>query len=200
MRGFSRLFTSATILALVSFVAVRNYKSFGLGWAISLVLLAFAATAATEQAREMLRKPYVVGDFMYSNGIRKSEVEKFNTEGYLTHSNWAKEEVKNFYGDSDAAILKKGELMFRAQCGSCHTQDGYRAMSGFLKGRDEKSIQNIIQTLHEYKEDSPYRKYMPPLVGNEAEIKALVVYLRIMTNPVKETTVQQKMETTKKAD
>lgn len=186
--------TSATILALVYFVAVRNSKSFGLGWAISLVLLAFAATAATEQAREMLRKPYVVGDFMYSNGIRKTEVEKFNTEGYLTHSNWAKEEIKNFYGDSDAAVLKKGELMFRAQCGACHTQNGYRAMSGFLKGRDEKSIENIVQTLHEYKEDSPYRKYMPPLVGNQEEIKALVLYLRTMTNPVKETTVQQKPE------
>lgn len=171
--------TSATILALVYFVAVRNYKSFGLGWAISLVVLAFAATAATEQAREMLRKPYVVGDFMYSNGIRKTEIEKFNTEGYLTHTTW----LNNSTGSASSAeteTLKKGEMMFRAQCGACHTQDGYRAMKGFLKGRDEKSIENILITLHENKEDSPYRKYMPPLVGNDDEIKALVKYLRTM--------------------
>lgn len=173
--------TSATILALVYFVAVRNAKSFGLGWAISLVLLAFAATAATEQAREMLRKPYVVGGFMYSNGIRKNEIEKFNAEGYLKNSIWLASETKNFYGEAEAEALQKGELMFRAQCGACHTPDGYRSMKAFLKGRDEKSIENIIQTLHEYKEDSPYRKYMPPLVGNDDEIRALVKYLRAMS-------------------
>ncbi|HVE58444.1 MAG TPA: cytochrome ubiquinol oxidase subunit I [Pyrinomonadaceae bacterium] len=183
--------TSATILALVYFVAVRNSKSFGLGWAISLVLLAFAATAATEQAREMLRKPYVVGNFMYSNGVRKSEVEKFNAEGYLTHSPWAQTEVKNFYGDAETALVKKGELMFRGQCGACHTETGYRAMKELLKGRDERSIENILTTLHDYKEDSPYRKYMPPLVGNPDEIAALVKYLRTLTVPSHETALQQ---------
>ena len=173
--------TSATVLALVYFVAVRNSKSFGLGWAISLVLLAFAATAATEQAREMLRKPYVVGNFMYSNGVRRSEVEKFNAEGYLTHSVWARDEVKNFYGDGEKAIVKRGELMFRGQCGACHTETGYRAMKELLKGRDEKSIETIVATLHDYKEDSPYRRYMPPLVGKPDEIAALVKYLSTLT-------------------
>jgi cytochrome bd-type quinol oxidase subunit 1 len=173
--------TSATIIALVYFVAVRNSKSFGLGWAISLVLLAFAATASTEQAREMLRKPYVIGDFMYSNGVRKSEVEKFNAEGYLTRSSWALNSVKGFYSDTEtieAADLKKGELMFRGQCGACHTEKGYRAMNNLLKDRDEKAIGNILQMLHENKDDSPYRKYMPPLVGKDDEIKALAAYLK----------------------
>jgi cytochrome bd ubiquinol oxidase subunit I len=182
--------TSATVLALVYFVAVRNSKSFGLGWAISLVLLAFAATAATEQAREMLRKPFVVGNFMYSNGVRRSEVEKFNTEGYLTQSIWAPSEVKNFYGDGERETVKRGELMFRGQCGACHTEAGYRAMKTLLKGRDEKSIENIVATLHDYKEDSPYRKYMPPLVGKPEEIAALVKYLRTLTVPSHEKTLQ----------
>lgn len=180
--------TSATIVALVYFVAVRNSKSFGLGWAISLVLLAFAATGATEQAREMLRKPFVVGQFMYSNGIRRNEVEKYNTEGYLTHSPWLADKTKGFYGDSQSETLKKGELMFRGQCGACHTEGGYRAMKELLKGRDEKSIENIVMTLHEYAADSPYRKYMPPLVGKDDEIKALVAYLRTLTAPAHEAT------------
>jgi cytochrome bd ubiquinol oxidase subunit I len=185
--------TSATIIALVYFVAVRNSKSFGLGWAISLVLLAFAATAATEQAREMLRKPYVVGNFMYSNGVRRSEVEKYNAEGYLTHSPWLADKAKGFYGDSATETVKKGELMFRGQCGACHTETGYRAMRELLKGRDEKSIENIVLTLHEYAEDSPYRKYMPPLVGREDEIKALVAYLRTLNAAAHETNQQPKL-------
>lgn len=182
--------TSATILALVYFVAVRNSKSFGLGWALSLVFLALAATAATEQAREMLRKPFVIGNFMYSNGVRRSEVEKFNTEGYLTHSIWARDELKNFYGDAQAQTLKKGELMFRGQCGACHTESGYRAIRELLKGRDEKSIENIVATLHQNKEDSPYRKYMPPLVGRDDEMAALVKYLGTLVVPAHNPTLQ----------
>lgn len=191
--------TSATILALVYFVAVRNSKSFSLGWAISILLLAFAATASTEQAREMLRKPYVVGEFMYSNGIRKSEIEKFNTQGYLTHSVWLSKQSKSFYGENnlpEEETLKKGKLMFLAQCGACHTENGYRSMANLLKGRDEKSIANILQMLHEYKEDSPYRKYMPPLVGTDDEIKALVLYLRKMSISTKETSSQKVSNTT----
>jgi cytochrome d ubiquinol oxidase subunit I len=178
--------TSATIVALVYFVAVRNSMSFSLGWAISLVLLAFAATAATEQAREMLRKPYVVGDFMYSNGVRKNEVEKFNREGYLAHSPWVQKDARAFFNPPEptqAELINKGELMFRGQCGSCHSTHGYRAMTGFLKGRDEASIANTLKMLHEYKEDSIYRKYMPPLVGSDDEIQALAAYLRTLSGP-----------------
>lgn len=178
---------SATIAVLAYFVAYRNPRTFKLGWAASVLFLALAATAATEQAREMLRKPYVIGSFMYSNGIRRSEVEKFNTEGYLVHSMWSPQEEKTspfkpVGGISDEAkTVKKGELMFLGQCAACHTREGYRAMEGLLKGRDEKSIRNIIQTLHEYKEDSPYRAFMPPLVGKDDEIEALVQYLRTLT-------------------
>ncbi|MBS1796729.1 MAG: cytochrome ubiquinol oxidase subunit I [Acidobacteria bacterium] len=177
---------SATIAALAYFVAYRNPRTFKTGWALSVLFLAFAATAATEQAREMLRKPFVIGQFMYSNGIRKSEVEKFNREGYLTHTMWLSPETPDSpyrkvggLPEADRTLLK-GELMFRGQCASCHTRDGYRALGSLLRDRDEKSIRNIVQTLHEYKEDSPYRAFMPPLVGKEDEIEALVQYLRTL--------------------
>ena len=78
----------------------------------------------------------------------------------------------------EATNIKKGEMMFRGQCGACHSENGYRAMSNLLKDRDEKSISNILQMLHENKDDSPYRRYMPPLVGKDDEIKALAAYLK----------------------
>lgn len=178
---------SATIAILAYFVAYRNPRTFKTGWALSVMFLAFAATAATEQAREMLRKPFVIGQFMYSNGIRKSEVDKFNKEGYLTNTMWLKKEDANSPyqkiggASEETKIVQRGEMMFRGQCAACHTRDGYRSMSNLLKDRDEKSIKNLLQTLHENKEDSPYRAFMPPLVGKEDEIEALAQYLKTLT-------------------
>jgi hypothetical protein len=40
------------------------------------------ATGAGEYGREMLRKPYIIGSWMYSNGVRVPNVQRFNSEGY----------------------------------------------------------------------------------------------------------------------
>jgi len=199
---------SATILAVAYLVAYRQPRDFRFGYACSILFLALAATGASEYAREMLRKPYVVGDHMYSNAIRKtqiqigqqrmSEVDKFNRDGYLANTIWATSDELEAWAAADAIersaddlppessepapqttpdVLARGQLMFRGQCIACHTVDGYRSMRGFLQQRDDASIRNMLSMLHEYPEDSPYRAFMPPLVGTEAEIEALAVYL-----------------------
>ncbi|MCA9424817.1 MAG: cytochrome ubiquinol oxidase subunit I [Candidatus Omnitrophica bacterium] len=201
--------TSATILCIAYFVAYRNPREFGFGYAVCLLVLGLAATGSTEKAREMLRKPYVVGEHMYSNGIRKTpvgephitEVEKFNSEGYLTQSLWATEEERVAWAEFDHAwnggvqlasetlgpqvapeTLRRGELMFQGQCLACHTRDAYRSMKNFLRDRDLTSIRNMLGMLHDYKEDSPYRAFMPPLVGTETEREALALYLNEMAH------------------
>lgn len=68
------IMTSATIVAIVYFLAWRSPADFSLGHAAGVLLLALAATGATEFGREMLRKPYVVGDHLYSKGVRKYDV------------------------------------------------------------------------------------------------------------------------------
>jgi hypothetical protein len=59
-------------------------------------------------------------------------------------------------------------------------------MTRLLAGRDEKAIGNILQMLHEAKDDSPYRKYMPPLAASPEEIDALKVYLGSLVGAPKE--------------
>lgn len=162
---------SATILAVIYFIAWRNPRDFHLGHAGAVLFLALAATGATEHAREMIRKPYTVGGYLFSNGVRKSDVAKMNALGYTAASPWN-------HGSMD-----KGELMFRGQCMNCHTVDGYRAMRKLMHGRDRKSIANIVAMLHEYPETSPYRNFMPPLVGTPDEVDALVGYLDRLVNP-----------------
>jgi cytochrome bd-type quinol oxidase subunit 1 len=162
---------SASILAVVYFLGWRNPLDFGPGHAGAVLFLALAATGATEHAREMIRKPYTVGQFMYSNGVRRLDVAKFNGSGFTTASMWT-------HGEMD-----QGELMFRGQCMNCHTVDGYRSLRRLLHGRDRKSIENLVTMLHEAGPTSPYRFYMPPVVGTSEEIASLVGYLDRMENP-----------------
>jgi cytochrome bd-type quinol oxidase subunit 1 len=165
--------TTATVAGVVYFLAYLNPKEFRFGYALSILGLGLIVMGSTETAREMLRKPYVIGGFMYSNGIRKSQVEGFNQNGFLTRSPWAPMTVMGGLPDP----LKVGQRMFLGQCLPCHTLNGYRGMIGLLGSRDEKAIGNILQMLREFKPDSPYVKYMPQLSGSPEEIKALQAYL-----------------------
>lgn len=161
---------SATILAVIYLLAWRNPRDFGLGHACAILFLALAATGATEHAREMIRKPYTIGQYLYSNGVRRPAVAKYNSAGFLASAVWT---------DSG---MSEGELMFRGECMNCHTVDGYRSMRKLLQGRDRHSIDNLLQMLHDQPKDSPYRTYMPPLVGTPAEIESLAGFLNYLEN------------------
>lgn len=96
-------------------------------------------------------------------------IGELNRTGYLSSTTWIRR-------DADPQ-WSRGEAMFRGQCGACHTIDGYRSLRVLLAGRNRASIQNFLSMLHEYKPDSPYRKFMPPLTGTQEEIQSLGVFL-----------------------
>lgn len=54
-------------------------------------------------------------------------------------------------------------------------------MTRLLQGRDEANIVKLLAMLHDMPEDSPYRKYMPPLVGKPDEVSALAKYLATLS-------------------
>jgi cytochrome bd-type quinol oxidase subunit 1 len=169
--------TSATIIGVAYFLAYRNPVDFNLSHAIAVLLLALIATGAGEYSREMLRKPYVIGHWMYSNGVRLPDVARINQEGYLAHSNWV--------WNGSASSYSRGEAIFRGECGSCHTLNGYRPLAQLLTGRDRANIGNFIVMLHENKSDSPYRRFMPPMVGSRQDVDDLTDYLNAQVNPPK---------------
>lgn len=168
------LLTSATIAGVAYFLAYRSPLEFSLGSAVAIVLLALIATGAGEYSREMLRKPYVIGHWMYSNGNRLPAIARINQEGYLKHSLWT-------WGNG-ATSYSRGEAIFRGECGSCHTMDGYRPVRTLLAGRDRANIHNFVQMLHDYKPDSPYRKFMPPMAGTAQDVDDLTDYLNAKIN------------------
>ena len=187
------IITSATIVGVAYFLAYRDPRNFNLSHAIAVMLLALIATASGEYAREMLRKPYVIGGWMYSNGVRVPYVSRINQEGYLAHSMWV-------WGDNNCIFAylqspedknvptctssySRGEAIFRGECGSCHTLAGYRPLKYLLAGRDRANITNFITMLHDYKPDSPYHRYMPPMVGTKQDIDDLADFLNAQVNP-----------------
>lgn len=185
----------ASIIAfiLVYLLAWKQPKSISTGQALIILLSAFAIIASFEHIREMARKPFVIGGYMYANGTRVSEIENFNKNGYLTDSIWATDQEKDRWKSIDNTIpgkiesdsasfdsqlfLKRGELMFRGQCMACHTLDGYRSIRKMLRGRDKSSIHSMMKILFENKEASIYKAFMPPLAGTKGEILSLVEYL-----------------------
>ena len=166
--------TSATIIFVAYFLAYRTPREFNLSHALAVLLLALVATASGEYSREMLRKPYVIGRHMYSNGVRVSYVARINEQGYLKNSAWV--------WNGSPSSYSRGEAIFRGECGSCHTLSGYRPMRSLLAGRDRTNIGNFINMLHDYKADSPYRRFMPPMVGNTQDIADLTDYLNAQVN------------------
>jgi len=168
--------TSATIIGVAYFLAYRNPKDFNLAHAMAVLLLAVMATGAGEYSREMLRKPYVIGRWMYSNGVRVPYVSRINQEGYLAHSEWVWNGANTSYS--------RGEAIFRGECGSCHTLHGYRPLADLLAGRDRGNIRNFVMMLHENKADSPYRKFMPPMTGTQQDVDDLTDFVNAQVNPV----------------
>lgn len=167
------LVSSISLVIASWLLAVRAPEELRLPQAVVLVVLALGMVGSFEYSREMLRKPYVIAGHMYSNGVRKSEVEKFNTNGYLARTVW---------GSNDAiGSVARGHMMFRGQCMPCHTLDGYRPIRSLLAARDRNGIENFLKVLREHKPDSPYYAFKPPLVGTDAEISALGDYLDTLT-------------------
>jgi cytochrome bd-type quinol oxidase subunit 1 len=173
--------TSATIVGLAYYLAYRNPVDFNLSHALAVLLLALMATGAGEYSREMLRKPYVIGRWMYSNGVRVPYVARFNQEGYLARSNWVWGSTGT--GGNSSSTYSRGEAIFRGECGSCHTLNGYRPLAQLLGGRDRANIGSFISMLHDYKADSPYHKFMPPMVGTKQDVNDLTEFLNAQVNP-----------------
>lgn len=141
--------------------------------AIAVFFSSMGFIAEFEMVRESVRKPYIIYDYMYANGVLAKDAEKYNKEGFLAHSTFSK--VKEVTEENK---YQAGEDLYKSQCLACHTVDGWREKRAFatrIEGWTEESIDTYIDTLHET------RPFMPPFVGTDDEQKALAHYLQEIT-------------------
>lgn len=156
------------LVFLFSFTGTFKFaRQFSQPLAILIVVLAFLTTGLTEWVREAIRKPYVIYGYMFSNAIRTEDVPILQKKGILVNTKWTT--VPHVTHDNWRDAAKE---IFRFQCSSCHTLDGYNALRPLIHGWDENMIDQALQRLHVLRGG-----VMPPFIGNEAERKALARWL-----------------------
>jgi len=127
-----------------------------------------------ERAREFMRKPWVIGEYMYSNGVHKDELAFLQSEGLLKHATYAKHREV-----TEANKVECGKDVFMLACSRCHSTTGlngviekFTAMYGADKAWDSNGMVLFIQGMHQT------RTFMPPFPGNDKEAAALVAFIQ----------------------
>ncbi len=182
---FTSLFLSALIFAFSYLGAFRLPRLFSQPFALLIMVLAFMTTGMTEWVREAIRKPYVIHGYMYSNAVRPEEVPALRQKGVLVSAKWTT--VPKATPDN---WQKAGAELFRLQCASCHTIEGYNGIRPLLFGWDEQMIDQALRRLHQL------RGFMPPFAGTPEERQALAKWLAVIAKgegwkPEEETIAQR---------
>jgi mono/diheme cytochrome c family protein len=119
--------TAALALGLVILIAAPRLAR--AATALIMAVAAFAFFGGYERLREGIRKPFLIHSHLFSNGLLVSDIQSVNAEGVLARSGWAAR------GADDS--LTMGRQIFRTQCASCHTLDGYQSIRRLLPIYDD---------------------------------------------------------------
>ncbi len=133
-----------------------------------------------EKLRESMRKPYVAGQYIYSNQIIsrdvpgkgiKSELPIIAEKGLLVLNPFV---PKNLKVITDENKLQAGELLAKMSCSNCHSLEKtgvFRPMKDRLTGMDKEGIKGILYAIGD-----GGMSYMPTLKLPEAEYDAIAEY------------------------
>ncbi len=137
-------------------------------------------TGHFERVREFVRKPYVIGQYMYANGLRADDYPLLKRDGVIAHSTYTyplSDAEKAGLAGPDQEQVQRGKDVFMITCSRCHTGGGVNSVVTqferlFGPGAwDRKLLADYTTTMHDL------RTYMPPFPGTQDELLALSDYL-----------------------
>ncbi len=136
-----------------------------------VMLSALFAIGGSEWVREDLRKPFVIGSYMYVNGLQTTDIAGTPV---LQRAKWivagpAWGNGASLSVEQEAAM---GQAVFHLECAQCHTIDGYLGIRKLVRGQSSATIEGVIPRLAVWK-----HRRMPPFSGSPDEKRALAVYL-----------------------
>jgi mono/diheme cytochrome c family protein len=157
---------TATILLVFALFLFRR-ASFGRIATGAVMLAGLLSIGGAEWVREDLRKPFVIGQYMYVNGMRVDD-----RRGVLANAHFAR--VRTFDASTASIDVEAGvgKEVFRLTCSQCHTTDGYLAVRPLVRGRSAASMEGMLDQLATWR-----HRRMPPFAGNRDERRALAIYL-----------------------
>ncbi len=132
--------------------------------AVALFVMAQFGIMGAEFFRELARKPYVVYGTLYSNSLWKERADDPArlARPYLEEARWAP--------PVRALSPEHGEWIWRLQCSSCHTWNGYRSLRERTDDWTPEFGMRWFETMHE-------SGVMPPFQGSTADRAALAAWI-----------------------
>jgi mono/diheme cytochrome c family protein len=157
---------SVFIVLLTYFGPFRRPEQASVVLVAVIAFLGLGVTGVTEWVREAVRKPYIIYGYMYSNAIRVEDEAWVRKQGLLASAKWVTQRDV-----SDPDWRRTGYEIFRTQCRSCHTVDGYNGIRLMVKGWREDFVDYQLTHLNELK------GFMPPFLGTPDERRVLARWL-----------------------
>lgn len=141
------------------------------------VFILWGTLGMFERVREFVRKPYVIGGYMYSNSYRVEDYPLLKSDGLLKHATFIS--TKEVTEDN---LVEAGKNVFMLSCSRCHTANGVNAIKDKFRNMygtidqpwNPDAMKGYIKGMHNA------RYYMPPFPGNDKELDALVTYIKVL--------------------
>lgn len=146
-----------------------------------IAVILIAGLWSGEKLRESMRKPYVAGQYIYSNQLIsrdvpgkniKSELPIVAEKGLLQVNPFVPEHLKSI---TDENRLEAGELLAKLACSNCHSLEPtgvFRPLKDKLVEMDKESVMAILYAIGE-----GAFSYMPTLKLPDTEYDAMAEYL-----------------------
>jgi mono/diheme cytochrome c family protein len=198
LAGVAIVTLGAAVLAAPARLATRPMAG-------ALLALGLGAIGGSEWVREDLRKPYVIGRFMFVSGVRlppqpsrwlgrgmghdPHSIAELSRIGLLASSSWI---PRSGPAGVEPSSAEAGQRLFHLACTACHTVDGHLAIRPLVAGRIAGALEGLIARLAE-PVDSAGRpaswsdpglhlrtwrgRQMPPFAGTADERRGLAAYL-----------------------
>lgn len=167
---------AASLSIVLAGFALLKPKKINFAYVIVPCLFVFGFLGIFERVREFIRKPYVIGNYMYSNLLREEDYPLYKRDGILKYATYT-----SVTEITEENKVQAGRDIFMNLCSRCHTVNPqgvnsivyvFERMYGFGQPLDEGSMKAYIPNMHNG------RTYMPPYAGNERELDALVAYIK----------------------
>ncbi len=167
---------AASLSILLAAFAISRPKRINFTYVVIPTLFVFGFLGIFERVREFIRKPYIIGNYMYSNLLRVEDYPLYRRDGILPYMTYT-----SITEITEENKLIAGRDIFMNTCSRCHTANRnginsivyvFERMYGFGKPLDETSMAAYIPNMHQG------RTFMPPFPGNKKELNALVAYIK----------------------
>jgi len=146
-------------------------------WLPRVVLLVpfifcIALLGSFERVREFVRKPFVIKDYLYANGLRVDHYPLYKEDGVLPYASFTStREV------TESNQLQAGQDVFMLTCSRCHTVGGVNSVNKKFKTLFPDGIWKSEQISAYIANKHNIRPFMPPFPGNDRELEALTAYI-----------------------